>query len=89
MLDTKTLMRIATAELIRVFGKEYLRSNYFNTCQAQGIINGGQTFQLFVGIKGSKDLPNRKANDHGWVVYGKVLVDAITGKIKSTEYVLE
>ena len=88
MLNEKTLTRIATKELVSIFGKEYLRSNYCNTCRAWGMI-GGHTYMFFVGVKGSEDLPDREANDHGWVVYGKVLVDALTGEIKSTEYNLE
>lgn len=88
MLDEKALTRIATKELVSIFGKEYLRSNYRNTCRAWGMI-ADHTYMLFVGIKDSEDLPDREANGHGWVVYGKVLVDALTGEIKSTEYSLE
>ena len=88
MLDEKTLTRIATKELISIFGREYLQSNFYNTCKTYGIV-ADQTYMLFVGIKDSEDLPDREANDHGWVVYGKVLVDALTGEIKSTEYSLE
>ena len=88
MLDEKTLMQKATAELIRIFGKGYLRDNYRNTCKAYGMVDD-QTFQLFVGIKGAADLPDRKPNAKGWVVYGKVFVDAVTGEIKETEYALE
>ena len=88
MLDSKTLMQKATAELIRLFGKEYLQANYKNTCKAYGMVDA-QTYQLFVGIKGSEDLPNRKATDKGWVVYGNVFLDANTGRIKKTDYVLE
>ena len=88
MLETNLLFERAMAEIISIFGKEYLRANYENTCQASGII-GGNTYQLFVGIKGSKDLPERQANEKGWVVYAKILLDAATGKVKQTEYVLE
>lgn len=88
MLDERTLMQTATNELISLFGKEYLKNNYNNTCKAYGMVDD-QTFQLFVGIKGSKDLPDRKATDKGWVVYGKILLDANTGKTKNKEYVLE
>lgn len=89
MLDRKALMRIATGKLIDIFGRKYLQDNYANTCKAYGMVNDG-TFQLFVGIKSDDDLPERKAYDHhGWVVFGKVLVDAITGEIINTEYVLE
>ena len=88
MLDENVLMQKATNELISLFGKEYLKNNYKNTCRAFGMVDN-QTFQLFVGIKDSDDLPNRKATEKGWVVYGKVLLDANTGKIKNIEYVLE
>lgn len=88
MLTTKELFKIATNELIKLFGKEYLKANFENTCQSSGMI-GKETFFFFVGIKDSKDLPNRKANDKGWVVYAKILVDAVTGDIKQKDYVLE
>ena len=88
MLDAKKLMQTATAELVKVFGKKYLQDNYTNTAKAHGMIND-HTYQLFIGIKGSKDLPDRKANDKGWVVYGLVLLDSITGDVKKLDYVLE
>lgn len=88
MLDTKKLMQKATAELVKVFGKKYLQDNYPNTCKAYGMVDD-QTYQLFIGIKGSKDLPGRNANEKGWVVYGLVLLDAITGDVKKLDYALE
>ena len=88
MLSERELMKIAVNELIRVFGRKYLQDNYRNTCKSYGMI-GGDTYQLFVGIKGSNDLPNRQANAKGWVVYGLVLLDAMTGAVKKLEYVLE
>ena len=88
MLDAKALMRIATNEFIKVFGKKYLQENYANTCKAYGMVDD-RTYQLFIGIKGSKDLPKREANEKGWVVYGLALLDAITGDVKKIEYVLE
>lgn len=88
MYNEKTLMKMATNQLIDVFGRKYLQDNYSNMCKAYGMIDD-QTFQLFVGIKDSKDLPGRKATEKGWVVFGKVLIDAITGKTKNINYVLE
>ena len=88
MLATKTLFKKAMAELIKLFGKEYLKANYENTCQSSGMV-GADTYQLFVGIKDSDDLPDRDATDKGWVVYAKILLDATTGNVKETEYVLE
>ena len=88
MLTTSELFKIAMSELISLFGKEYLKTNYENTCQASGMLNN-QTYQLFVGIKDKKDLPERKANDKGWVVYAKILLDATTGNLEDIEYVLE
>lgn len=88
MLTEKELMRKATDELIRVFGKKYLQDNYSNTCLAYGMV-ADDTYQLFIGIKGYDDLPHRKANAKGWVVYGKALIDANTGELKSIEYELE
>lgn len=88
MLTTKTLFKKAMAELVNLFGKEYLKANYENTCQASGLLND-QTYQLFVGIKDKEDLPKREANEKGWVVYAKILLDAATGNVREIEYVLE
>lgn len=88
MLETKELVRIAAGELIRVFGKQYLRDTYVGTCHAEGMVDD-ETFMFFLGIKGEEELPGRKANDHGWVVYGEVLVDAFTGEVKKLDYALE
>lgn len=88
MLTEKELRRRAVDELIRVFGRKYLQDNFKNTCQAYGMVND-DTYQLFIGIKGFDDLPHRKANAKGWVVYGIVFIDANTGEVKSIEYELE
>lgn len=88
MLADKELMKNACNELVNVFGRDYLRNNYEGTLEGHGMIDD-DTFMLFVGLKGSKDLPDRKANDKGWVVYGKVLLDAHTGHLKDLEYELE
>lgn len=88
MLKTNTLFKAAMSELIHLFGKEYLKANYEGTCQTSGFLNN-QTYQLFVGIKDTKELPNRKATNKGWVVYARILLDANTGKTIKTEYVLE
>ena len=88
MLTEKELFCRATDELIRVFGRKYLQDNYRNTCKAYGMVND-DTYQLFIGIKGSKDLPRRKANEKGWVVYGVAFIDANTGELKSIEYEVE
>ena len=88
MLKERELMKSACGELIKIFGKKYLQDNYENTLKARGMVDDS-TFMLFVGLKTDDDLPGRKATDKGWVVYGKVLVDAITGKVVKTEYALE
>jgi len=88
VLNAQELMKKAVGELVKVFGKEYLRKYYEQTCKCFGICDD-DTYMLFVGIRGSKDLPNRKANEKGWVVYGKVLLDAHNGELKDIEYVLE
>lgn len=88
VLNQQVLMKNACGELAKVFGKAYLRKNYGNTLVARGM-SAPDTFMLFVGIKDSDDLPDRKANEKGWVVYGKVLIDAHTGNLKDIEYVLE
>lgn len=88
MLDIKTLAKTAVDELVRIFSKEYLRANFADTCRAYGMVDES-TYMYFIGIKDSDDLPDRPATDKGWVVYGKILVDAISGNIKGKEYVLE
>ena len=88
MLNQQSLMKNACGELVKVFGKEYLRKNYERTLEGHGM-SDPDTFMLFVGLKDKDDLPDRKANEKGWVVYGKVLLDAHTGKLKDIEYVLE
>lgn len=88
MLDRKKLVQIATEKLIEIFGKKYLRDNYTNTIKSTGMIDDN-TFALFVGLKSIDDLPGRKADRHGWVVYGQVNVDATTGKVVDTDYALE
>ena len=88
MLTEKELRRRAVDELIRVFGRKYLQDNFKNTCQAYGMVND-DTYQLFIGIKGFDDLPHRKANAKGWVVYGVAFIDANTGELKRIEYELE
>ncbi len=88
MLSERELTEIAAKELIRIFGRKYLRDTYAGTCVAHGFPDN-HVFMLFLGIKGSKDLPGRKADSHGWVVYGKVLVNAETGEIQETDYALE
>ena len=88
MLDEKILRRIAVDELIRVFGRKYLQDTFKISCTAEGMVTD-DTYQLFLGIKGSDDLPGRKATEKGWVVYGLVLLDANTGAVKKFDYALE
>lgn len=88
MLNEKDLMRIATRKLIDIFGKQYLRDNYTNIIKSYGMIDNN-IFGLFVGIKSDDDLPGRKAERHGWVVYGQVNVNATTGKVINSAYALE
>jgi len=87
-MEERDLVRIATKKIVELFGKEYLRSTYNGSCTSRGMVDD-ETFLFFLGIKGSRDLPNRKANDHGWVVYAKVLIDKTTGEIKDLDYALE
>ena len=88
MLNEKELVTIATKKIIDIFGKPYLRENFANTCEAKGMTKDN-TFMFFLGFKGKKQLPDREAEKHGWVVFAEVLVDAITGKIVNVDYVLE
>jgi len=84
-MEERELARIAISKLIETFGKQYLRENYAGSCTSYGMLDD-ETFLFFLGIKTSSDLPHRKANDHGWVIYGKVLVDALSGEIKDLDY---
>ena len=84
-MEERNLARIAIGKLIEIFGKQYLRDNYVGSCTSYGMLDD-KTFLFFLGIKTSSDLPDRKANDHGWVIYGKVLVNASTGEIKNIDY---
>ena len=88
MIDEKVLFEMAVDEMIRVFGRKYLQDNYRNTCRAAGMVTD-DTYQLFLGIKDSDELPDRKATAKGWVVYGLIYLDANTGKVKKLEYQLE
>ena len=88
MYDMKTLRRIAVEELIRVFGRKYLEETNSISCTAEGMVTD-DTYQLFLGIKDSDDLPGRKATPKGWVVYGLIFLDANTGEVKKFEYELE
>lgn len=87
-MEEKTLIDIAVRKIRELFGEEYIRSTNGGRCSSRGMIDDN-TFMFFVAFKGSRDLPNRKANDHGWVVYAKVLIDKTTGEIKDLDYALE
>ena len=88
MLEMKSLRKIAVDELIRVFGRKYLQDTYHISCTSEGMVTD-DTYQLFLGIKDSDDLPGRKATPKGWVVYGLIFLDANTGAVKKFEYELE
>lgn len=81
VLDEDKLKKCACNELIKVFGKKYLQDNYATTIKTRAFLNDG-TYMFFVGIKGESDLPGRKGNEKGWVVYGLVCLDAHTGELK-------
>ena len=72
--------------MLSVFSQDYLTES--GACQAYGFC-ADDTYQLFVGVKGEKDLPGRKATLKDWVVYALVYVDAQTGEVKQFNYVLE
>lgn len=89
MLNEKNLMKNAMDEMISSFGRKYLQDNFEDIWKSDGYVNGNKEFQLFLGIKSKDDLPDRKANGKGWVVYGLVRIDAETGKITKKEIVTE
>ena len=87
-MEEKELVKVATKKIIELFGRKYLQDTYDGSCTAYGMVDD-DTFLFFLGIKGDYELPDREANDHGWVVYAKVLIDKATGMIKDVDYVLE
>lgn len=88
MLDDRTLQKLATEELIKIYGKQYLQENYENTWLGHGRLKDGR-YMLFVGIKTSRDLPDHPADDHGWVVSATIWLDQKTGKLLDMEYTKE
>ena len=88
MLSEKELVTIATKKMIEIFGKPYLRENFANTLEAKGMVKDN-IFMFFLGFKGKDAFPERKDEGHGWVVYGEVLLNALTGEITGLEYALE
>jgi hypothetical protein len=86
MVNEKELRIIAGKQILSVFSQDYLTES--GACQAYGFCDDN-TYQLFVGIKGEKDLPGRKPTLKDWVVYALVRVDAHTGEVKQFDYVLE
>lgn len=83
MLDERTLSKIALDKIYTWFSEEYLKENH--AVYAYGFVSD-TVYQVFVGVKTRKDLPNRKATEKGWVVYGLVFIDALTGKITHEEF---
>ena len=89
MLDETEIMRCAMNEMISAFGKKYLQENFENICKADGFLDNGKVFQLFLGIKTKDDLPNKEYDFKGWVVYGIVRIDTETGETIDKEMVTE
>ena len=87
-MEEKDLVGIAVDKIRQLFGEEYIRRTNGGQCTSRGMIDD-KTFMFLVAFKGSQELPDREANDHGWVVYAKVLIDKATGMIKDVDYVLE
>ena len=88
MLDLDALKDKAYDELIKIYGKPYLRENYDNTWICHSMMKDGR-FMLFVGIKTASDLPNHPADDHGWVVSATIWLDQETGKLLDIRYTKE
>ena len=88
MLELEELKRLAFREVIKIYGKPYLRENFDNTCICHSMLRDGR-FMLFVGIKTEDDLPDHPADDHGWVVSATIWLDQKTGKLLDMEYTKE
>lgn len=88
MLELEELKRLAFREVIKIYGKPYLRENFDNTCICHSMLRDGR-FMLFVGIKTEDDLPDHPADDHGWVVSATIWLDQKTGKLLDVEYTTE
>ena len=85
MKDTLELFKLAVEELRRLFGDAYLKENLNNTTFSRGMASD-DTYFFFVGFKTTEDLPEHQGNDHGWVSYARLLLDAATGEIIEKEY---
>lgn len=88
MLDERSLKNIAYDELIKIYGKQYLRVNYDNTWICHGMLSDGR-FMLFVGIKTEDDLPDLPADEKGWVVSANIWLDQKTGEVLDIRYTKE
>ena len=88
MLELEDLKRLAIREVIKIYGKLYLRENYDNTWICHSMMKDGR-FMLFVGIKTASDLPDQPADDHGWAVSANVWLDQETGKLLDIRYTKE
>ena len=88
MFELEELKRLAFREVIKIYGKPYLRENFDNTWILHGMLKDGR-FMLFVGIKTEDDLPDHPADDHGWVVSATIWLDQKTGKLLDAEYTME
>ena len=84
MLNERELTKIASAELVRAYGKEYLQNTYEGSIIATGMVTD-DLFMFFLGIKGQDKLPDREADDHGWVVSGTIYINANSGEVVSSE----
>ena len=74
MLSEEVLERKAIRELARIYGREYVMENFPGRCIAYGINHG--KYYFFCGFKGSEELPDREADEKGWVVCAELWMDA-------------
>ena len=71
MLNEKQLMKIAGKEMENIFGLEYLRKNLPRAGMIHGLAFENTVYQLFLGIKGMNEFPNKDMSS----VRNKVRVD--------------
>jgi len=88
MLDQRTLQKLATNELIKIYGRKYLQDNFENTMTGHSMLSDGR-YMFFVGIKTQEDLPDHPADEKGWVVSANVWLDQETGKLLDIRYTME
>lgn len=89
MLTKTEAEKMQIRRIQEIFGLDYLRANRLGSCTARGYWPESGESMFFVGIKGSKALPDHKCNQKGWAVYAEIWVNIITGEIIREDFLTE